>query len=107
MNDPFEELRPLLPGALQVFVSTWCWDCRKLEKFLAENDVPFDVVNINKSAQAEARLVAQTGKRGVPAVLVRDSTWVRGYHREAAGMFNADTFVRELAQALAMPGANP
>ncbi len=100
MNDPFADMRSRLDGALQVYVSTFCWDCRRLKGFLEEHKVPFSQVNISEDDAAAQRLMAETGKRGVPFILVNDKHWVRGYHREARGKFDAGLLIQELAQAL-------
>lgn len=100
MGDPFAALRDRLPGALEVFVSTFCWDCRRLKGFLAEHNVPFTTVNISEDPAAAAKLETETGKRGVPYVLVNGRQWVRGYHRELPGKFDPEVFVRELSGAL-------
>jgi glutaredoxin len=98
--DPFAEIRHRLPGALSVYVSTWCWDCIRLRRFLKKHDVPHELVNVSDSPKAAEKLIAETGKRGVPAVLVHGRQWVRGYHTEAHGNFDPGLFVRELAAAL-------
>lgn len=100
MGDPFENVRGRLDGALQVYVSTFCWDCRRLKGFLAEHEIPFTEVNISQDADAAEKLESETGKRGVPFVLVRGTNWVRGYHRELPGKFDPILFVRELEAAL-------
>lgn len=100
MTDPFAELRGKLPGALRVYVSTWCWDCIRLKRFLKKHDVPHELVNVGEVPEAAQKLVAETGKRGVPAVLVNGRRWVRGYHTEKRGNFDAALFVQELAAAL-------
>jgi glutaredoxin len=100
MDDPFIEIRQRLPGALSVYVSNWCWDCMRLKKFLAKHEVPFDQVNISESPEAARKLESETGKRGVPYVLVGGARWVRGYHAELRGNFDPAVFVRELAEAL-------
>lgn len=100
MSDPFAAIRKRLPGALEVYVSTFCWDCRRLKGFLSEHNVPFTPVNISEDSGAAGKLEAETGKRGVPFVLVNGRNWVRGYHRDVPGNFDADLFVRELTAAL-------
>lgn len=100
MPDLFESLRARLPGALEIYVSTFCWDCRRLKGFLADHNVPFTIVNISEDPGAADKLEAETGKRGVPFVLVNGRNWVRGYHRELPGKFDAGVFVQELAAAL-------
>ena len=84
---------------LQVFTATWCPDCRRLEQWLAANGVGHAQVDIETVPGAAERLVAETGKRAIPFILVNGRTWVRGYHRELPQRFDPDTLVRELREA--------
>ena len=61
--------------------------------------IPFSQVDIETVPGAADRLVAETGKRAIPFILVNGRTWVRGYHRELAQRFDPDTLVRELRLA--------
>ena len=100
-EDQFEAIRNRLHGAsLQVYVSTFCFDCRRLKGLLDEHGIEYEVVNISSVAGAADRLERETGKRGVPFVLVNDSKWVRGYHLDQPGRLNAEVFARELSEAL-------
>lgn len=100
MSDPFAKIRDRLAGAnLQVYATTWCFDCLRLKRFLDKHDVPYEIVNINDVEGAAEKLEAATGKRGVPYMLV-GKHWVRGYHLDQPGRFNPDLFVAELAAAL-------
>ena len=58
------------------------------------------VRHVRSDDDAAQRLMAETGKRGVPYILVNDKHWVRGYHREARGKFDPGLLIQELAQAL-------
>lgn len=101
MPDPFAPHRSQLAGArLEVYVSTWCPDCSRLKSFLDRFEVAYSTVNISKSHDAATRLEEETGKRGVPYVLVNGSKWVRGYHIDQPGRLNLALFVSELAEAL-------
>jgi glutaredoxin len=102
MDDPFEPIRQPLAGAtLEVYVSTFCFDCRRLKGFLDTHDVPSTTVNISHDGDAAQRLESETGKRGVPYVLVNGRRWVAGYHRGLPGKFDPALFVRELGEAMA------
>lgn len=90
----------LLQGLqLQVYSATWCGDCRRLERWLGENAVPFTKVDIERVAGAAEQLEAETGKRAIPFIRVNGGSWVRGYHRELPGRFNPELLVQELAEA--------
>ena len=60
----------------------------------------YETVNISNVDGAAERLERDTGKRGIPFVLVNDKTWVRGYHLDQPGRLNAEVFARELSDAL-------
>ena len=99
--DPFAALRDKLSASqLEVYVSTFCGDCRRLKAQLQEHDIAYSTVNISNADGAAEKLESETGKRGVPYVLVNGSRWVRGYHRELPGMFSLQVFVAELTEAL-------
>ena len=100
-EDLFHDLRERLHGAtLQIYVSTFCYDCVRLKRLLDQYQVPYETVNISRVDGAAERLENETGKRGVPFVLVNDAKWVRGYHTEQPGRLNPEVFAEELAAAL-------
>ena len=84
---------------LQVYSATWCGDCRRLERWLAENQVAYTKVDIEHAPGAAEKLEAETGKRAIPFVLVNGGRWVRGYHRELPQRLDGDLFVAELLAA--------
>jgi glutaredoxin len=84
---------------LEVYSATWCPDCRRLEAWLAENQVPHRKVDIESVPGAAERLERETGKRAIPFVLVKGGRWVRGYHKELPQRFDGDLFVQELLEA--------
>jgi glutaredoxin len=93
-----------LPSALQgldlqVYSATWCGDCRRLERWLREQEVAHLKVDLEQVPGAAERLEEETGKRAVPFILVNGRRWVRGYHRELPSRFDPDLLVRELLAA--------
>ena len=65
-----------------IYGATWCSACRSLESGLRARDVPFDVVDVDKSPQAfeRARAAAGTGS-AIPLTGVvhgSDTTWILG-----------------------------
>lgn len=100
-EDLMARLRERLNGAsLHVYVSTFCFDCRRLKGLLDEHEIEYETVNISSVPGAAERLERETGKRGVPFVLVNDTRWVRGYHLDQPGRLNPDVFAAELSEAL-------
>jgi glutaredoxin len=71
-----------------------------LKSVLDRFGIEYDTVNIARQEGAAEKLESETGKRGVPYVLVNGSKWVRGYHLDQPGRLNVDVFASELAQAL-------
>ncbi len=90
----------LLQGLdLQVYSATWCGDCRRLERWLGENQVAYRKVDIEHTEGATERLERETGKRAIPFILVNGQRWVRGYHRELPGRFDPQALVQEIFDA--------
>ena len=87
---------------LSVYSATWCPDCRRLDKWLAESGVKFEKVDIETVEGASEKLERETGKRAIPYVLVKGEHWVRGYHKELPQRFDPELFIQELLKA----GAN-
>jgi glutaredoxin len=55
----------LLRADVTVYGASWCSACRSLEKTLRERNVPFDVVDVDKSPQAYERARAAAGAANV------------------------------------------
>lgn len=91
---------PALQGIdLQVYTAAWCGDCRRLERWLAGNQVACEKVDIEHVAGAAERLEREAGKRAIPFLLVNGKRWVRGYHRELPGRFDPGLLVEEILAA--------
>ncbi len=71
------------PGAKQVdiYVTSWCGYCRKLESFLKSKSIPYNRHDIEKSSSArQAHL--KMGGGGIPVVKI-GSEIIRGYSPDA------------------------
>jgi glutaredoxin len=86
---------------LEVYMATWCPDCPRLTRWLAANEIAYGKVDIDRVDGAAEKLEEETGKRGVPYILIDGETWVRGYHRERPMRFDPTVLVAELAAAVA------
>lgn len=64
---------------LTVYSSTWCPDCRQAKKFLDENGVDYELVEIDKVEGAAELLEKKTGKRGIPYFVLDGERWERAY----------------------------
>ena len=72
----------LTKSDVTIYGATWCPACRALEAGLRARDVPFDVVDVDKSPQAfeRARAAAGTGS-SIPLTGVvhgSDTSWIVG-----------------------------
>jgi mycoredoxin len=68
---------------LKVYSTDWCGDCHNLKRFLASEQIPYMEINIEHDPAAAEELIARTGKRGIPYMVVGD-TWIKGYPMDAA-----------------------
>ncbi len=85
---------------VEVFTTTWCPDCKRLDRVLAEAGIVHEKVDIDKVAGAADELERETGKRGVPYLRIDGKRWVRGYHKELSTRFDPKLFASELEAAL-------
>ena len=85
---------------LQVFSSTTCPDCHRLKSLFQARGVEYSEVLIDEDRSAAERLEAETGKMGVPYILVDGQHWVRGYHLDQPGRLRETLLWEELEQAI-------
>lgn len=72
---------------VEVFMTSWCGYCKKLERFLNEKRIPYTAYDIEKDTAA-ASTFKELGGRGVPVVRV-GSHIVHGYDPGAVmGYYN-------------------
>ncbi|HKR99327.1 MAG TPA: glutaredoxin family protein, partial [Candidatus Dormibacteraeota bacterium] len=60
---------------ITVYGAPWCPDCKRAKKFLAEQRVPFEWVDIDQDPEA-LRLVEETQKGGrtIPMIVFADGS---------------------------------
>jgi glutaredoxin len=63
---------------LIVYTSTWCGDCRVAKKWLNENKIAFQEINIEETPGAAEEVMRQTGKRAIPQFVI-NGEWVQPY----------------------------
>jgi glutaredoxin len=68
-------------GTVDVFVTSWCGYCKKLEKFLDSNGIHYTTFDIEKDDNAHKQY-KELGGRGVPLARIGSSV-VRGYNPDA------------------------
>jgi len=58
-----------------VYGVNWCWDCRRTRKFLDQNDISYDFINIDNDLQGKQFVLkVNHGMRSVPTLLFQDGT---------------------------------
>jgi thioredoxin reductase (NADPH) len=59
-----------------VYSAPWCPHCRRVKRFLSEQRVAYDLIDVDADAQGLAALTAlQGGGRTIPTVVFGDGTW--------------------------------
>ncbi|MBK7642849.1 MAG: glutaredoxin family protein [Planctomycetes bacterium] len=85
---------------LDVYSFEGCPDCTRLKRWMDAFGVAHREVDIHEEPAAAEKLESETGKQAVPFILVDDKTWVRGYHKELPGRFDAKLLLEELKRAV-------
>lgn len=68
-------------SAVTVYGASWCGPCHTLQRALAERDIPFDFIDIDKSPESHERAKQATGTSAIPVTSVvrgSDITWIVG-----------------------------
>ena len=63
-------------SALQMDSTAWCGDCHALKRFLAQEGVGYEEIDIDAHPESAEELVAATGKRGIPYL-----KWEGAFHK--------------------------
>ena len=64
-----------MESKLTVYGAYWCPDCRRSKKFLGENFIPFNWVDIEEDKEGEAFVIAKNGgKRIIPTIVFEDGS---------------------------------
>jgi glutaredoxin len=75
---------------IKVYLTSWCWDCRRAKKFLTEHGVEYEGIDIDESPDAEELVLrVNDGRRKVPTFEVEGRYF-------ACTPFKADYFAAEL-----------
>lgn len=64
-----------------IFVTDWCSYCRRLERFLNEEGIPYKSYDVEKS-EVGRKLYTKAGGQGVPLVTIGDKV-IRGFNKSA------------------------
>jgi len=68
-------------NSVTVYTTSSCPYCVMLTNFLAEKNIPFKEVNVEKDAKTMQKVVEATGQMGVPQTEV-NGNWVLGFDPE-------------------------
>ena len=69
-------------SAITVYTTTRCPYCVMLKNFLADQNLPFNEVNVEANPEIVRKLVSTTGQMGVPQSEV-NGKWIIGYDPES------------------------
>ena len=62
---------------ITVYGAYWCPDCRRAKKFLGEQFIPFQWVDIEQDKEAEAFVLQKnSGKRIIPTIVFQDHSFL-------------------------------
>jgi glutaredoxin len=64
---------------LIVYTSFWCGDCHVAKRWLKQNNIVFEEINIDETPGAAEEVIRQTGKRAIPQFVLNDQ-WIQPYN---------------------------
>ncbi len=94
---------------ITLYGAHWCPDCRRAKKFLGEQFIPYEWVDIEQDKQGEALVLAKNnGKRIIPTVIFADGTvLVEPSNAELAKKLGLKTEARMAYYDLIIVGGGP
>ena len=63
---------------ITIYTAFWCPDCREAKRFLQRHNIAYKEVDIETTPGAAEEVVARTGKRAIPQLVI-DGEWVQPY----------------------------
>lgn len=81
-----------MPKEIVMYSQKLCGDCQLLKAFMDEQGIAYEVRDIKEDPANAETLEQETGKLGVPYLLI-DGEWKRGY---VPGQAFSEEFAREL-----------
>ena len=98
-----------MESKLTVYGAYWCPDCRRSKKFLGENFIPFNWVDIEEDKEGEAFVIAKnSGKRIIPTVVFEDGSFLaEPSNAELAKKLNLKTEAKKTYYDLIIIGGGP
>ena len=98
-----------MDSKITVYGAYWCPDCRRSKKFLGENFIPFNWVDIEEDQDGEAFVIAKNGgKRIIPTIVFEDGTFLlEPSNTELAKKLNLKTEAKKSFYDLIIIGGGP
>jgi mycoredoxin len=75
-----------------VYSAFWCPDCREAKRFLKENNIAFQDIDIESTPGAAEEVIKRTGKRAIPQLVI-DGECFQPY-RQGEGFLYEETAKR-------------
>jgi thioredoxin reductase (NADPH) len=68
-------MAPIKNGTIKLYGTNWCSDCKRSKKFLGEQRVRYDFINIEEDAEGQAYVQkVQNGGLSIPAIVFGDGS---------------------------------
>jgi glutaredoxin len=61
-----------------VYTAPWCRDCHVAKRWLNQNNIAYQEINIEETPGAAEEVIQQTGKRAIPQFVI-NGAWVQPY----------------------------
>jgi glutaredoxin len=61
-----------------LYSAFWCPECRVAKRFLEKHKIPYNEIDIERTAGAAEEVIRKTGKRAIPQFVI-DGEWVQPY----------------------------
>lgn len=53
---------------VKIYSTEWCHFCKEVKKFLEENNIEFEEIDVGKDQKAAQEMVEKSGQMGVPVL---------------------------------------
>jgi len=99
----------MVDEVIRMYGTAWCGDCKRAKRFLSENRVPYQYVDIDEDSEGErVVLEANGGKRIVPTIFFADgSVLVEPSNAELAEKLGLQTRPKKELYDLVAVGGGP
>jgi thioredoxin reductase (NADPH) len=96
-------------GEITVYGAYWCPDCRRAKKFLGEQRIPYNWVDVEQDQAAEQLVLEKNnGKRIIPTIVFEDGSFlVEPSNAELAQKLDLKTEAKQAYYDLIIVGAGP